>query len=178
VKQLVALLALAVALPGCAHAGDDELRIYLRQRLGPDGPPGQIAPVLAPVSRIRRATVPAPLQAVQDLRLGPAPDERARGFLPTLQVQAGPMSVAVENGAAVVELRAPTDVYGAAAIIYSLTALDGVERVRLRAGGRACCAFRHDGTVVETLTRRSYRFWQGEPCDERTGPTHVRCGRR
>jgi hypothetical protein len=50
-----ATLVLAVVFAGCA-GGDREVTVYLEQRLGPDGPPGQIAPVLEPVDPVRQGS--------------------------------------------------------------------------------------------------------------------------
>jgi hypothetical protein len=171
-KLALVLIALAA---GCG--GDDEtLTVYLKQRLGPEGPHSQIAPVLTPVERERRKGIPVEHQAVLEVRVGPAPAERAHGFLDTIEPETRLRSVVIEGDTATVELlgRQP-DFYGAAAIVYSLTALPGVEQVALRLGGKPCCKHRHDGTVVTLISRRNYAGWQGEPCDERDEPSAVRC---
>jgi sporulation and spore germination protein len=171
-KKLALVL---IALAGCG-GDDDTLTVYLKQRLGPEGPHSQIAPVLMPVERERRGGVPEQHQAVLEVRVGPSPDERAHGFLDTVEPETRLRSVVIEGDTATVELlgREP-DFYGAAAIVYSLTALPGVEQVALRLGGEPCCKYRHDGTVVALISRRSYAGWQGEPCDERDEPDAVRC---
>jgi Sporulation and spore germination len=170
-------LAFAVILlAACGGGGDDTLTVYLKQRLGPEGPHSQIAPVLMPVERERRDGIPAEHQAVLEVRVGPSPDERAHGFADTVEPETRLRSVRIEDGTATVELvgREP-DSYGTGAIVYSLTAVPGVERVALRLDGEACCAYRHDGTATRLLTRSSYRGWQGEPCEERDRPDAVRC---
>jgi Sporulation and spore germination len=164
-----------VLAAGCG--GDEEtLTVYLKQRLGPEGPHSQIAPVLMPVERERRGGIPEQHQAVLEVRVGPSPDERAHGFLDTVEPETRLRSVVIEGDTATVELlgREP-DFYGAAAIVYSLTAVPGVEQVALRLGGEPCCKYRHDGTVVAVISRRSYAGWQGEPCDERDESDAVRC---
>ena len=151
---------------GCGGGGDETTTIYLAQRLGPEGPPGQARPVLAPVERARRPSMSAARSALLALREGPAPDERAHGFLDTFPAGTWPRDVAVRDGTAVVDFAGgpePT-LEATAAAVYTLTALPGVERVRLQFGGRACCAYRHDGTAVPVLTRANYRGWPGEPC--------------
>jgi Sporulation and spore germination len=173
-KKLALILIIAA---GCG--GDEETRtVYLKQRLGSEGPHGQIAPVLMPVEREPRDGVPAAHQAMLELRVGPSPDERAHGFLDTLEPETRVRSVAIRDGAATVDLegREP-DFYGAAAIVYSLTALPGVDRVALRLGGRPCCIYRHDGTAVALVSRQTYRGWSGEPCGERDRFDAVRCRR-
>ncbi len=175
-RLLCGLVVCALVLvAGCG--GDDEtLTIYLKQRLGPEGPHSQIAPVLMPVERERRRGIPEQHQAVLEVRVGPSPDERAHGFLDTVEPETRLRSVAIDGDTARVELlgREP-DFYGAAAIVYSLSALPGVEQVALRLMGEPCCKYRHDGTVVALISRRSYTGWQGEPCDERDGPDAVAC---
>jgi hypothetical protein len=172
-KKLALVL---IGLAGCGGGDDETLTVYLKQRLGPEGPLSQIAPVLMPVERERRRGIPEQHQAVLEVRVGPSPDERAHGFFDTVDPETRLRSVVIEGGTATVELlgREP-DFYGAAAIVYSLTALPGVEQVALRLGGEPCCKYRHDGTVVALISRRSYAGWQGEPCDERDEPDAVRC---
>jgi hypothetical protein len=169
------VLALALAA-GCGASDEEHLTVYLKQRLGPDGPRGQIAPVLVPVQRERRTGVPRGRQTVLELRVGPSPDERAHGFMDTVEPETRLRSVAIEDGTATIELlgREPS-VYGAAAIVYSLTALPNVERVALRLDGEPCCAYRHDGRAIALLSRRLYAGWSGEPCGERDRPDAVRC---
>jgi Sporulation and spore germination len=172
---LVGALAVALAA-GCGASDEERLTVYLKQRLGPDGPRGQIAPVLVPAQRERRTGVPPGRQAVLELRVGPSPDERARGFMDTVEPETRLRSVAIVDGTATVVLlgREPS-VYGAAAIVYSLTELPGVERVALRFDGEPCCAYRHDGSAIALLSRRVYAGWSGEPCGERDRPDAVRC---
>jgi hypothetical protein len=164
-----------ILLAGCG--GDDEtLTVYLKQRLGSEGPHSQIAPVLMPVDREPREGVPAEHQAVLELRVGPSPDERAHGFLETVEPETRLRSVVIERGTASVELLgSEPDFYGAAAIVYTLTEFSGVEQVALRLNGEPCCAYRHDGTAIRFLTRRDYAGWQGEPCGERDRADAVRC---
>jgi hypothetical protein len=170
------LVGCALVLAGCG--GDHEaITIYLGQRLGSEGPPGQVAPVLALVEREARAGIAPARQALLALQQGPSPAERARGFLPIFPRGAWPRGVDVSAGTATVDLAgtASLDFSGAAAAVYSLTELPGIERVRLRFRGQPCCVQRHDGSVVRVLTSETFRFWRGEPCALRTDPTSVRC---
>jgi hypothetical protein len=170
------LVVAAILLAGCGGGDEETLTVYLKQRLGPEGPHSQIAPVLMPVERERRDGIPPEHQAVLEVRVGPSPDERAHGFLDTMKPETRLRSVTIAGGTATLELlgREP-DVYGAGAIVYSLTAIPGVERVALRLEGKPCCAYRHDGRPIRLLSRRSYRGWQGEPCEERDRANGVRC---
>jgi hypothetical protein len=153
---------LLVVFAGCA-GGERDVTVYLEQRLGPDGPSGQIAPVLEPVEREPRRGMGAADQPLVQLRQGPTPSERARGM-------SGPVAPAtrlrldrVEGGTAYVRvLGQPLDVMGVASVVFSLAELPGVERVRV------CCLHRHDGTRIYVHTRASFRGWQGEPCAERS----------
>ena len=170
-------LALAlVLLVGCGGGDDETLTVYLKQRLGPEGPHSQIAPVLMPVEREPREGIPPGHQAVLEIRVGPSPDERAHGFLDTLEPETRLRSVSIADGTATVELegREP-DFYGSAAIVYTLTERPEVETVALRLDRRPCCIYRHDGTALSLVSRRDFTGWQGEPCAERDRSDAVRC---
>ena len=171
-----AMPALAAVLTGCGGGDADTVTIFLRARLGPEGPHGQRAAILTPVERDRRATMSAARQAVLELLVGPAPDERARGFEDTIPPETRLLGVRVRGAAAVVDLagREP-DFYGAAAIVYSVTGAGGAQRVQLRLDGAPCCVRTHDGEAIPWLSRATFRYWQGEPCRFRTSPTHSRC---
>jgi spore germination protein GerM len=162
-RALLALFVL-VLVPGCG--GDDErLTIYLAQRLGPEGPSSQIAPVLMPVERKPRPQMSAAWQAVLELRTGPAPHERAQGFRDTVRPSTRLVGLDVDRGVATVHLAGvEPDFRSSAAIVYSLTELPGIERVRLRLGGRRCCIYRHDGSPVDALSRDAFTGWTGQPC--------------
>ena len=169
-------LLIVLALAGCGGEAD-RLTIYLPQRLGPEGPHGQRAPVLMPVERERRETMSAARQAVLELMVGPAPGERARGFSAALPAGARADSVTVRDGIAEVELAGPEpDFRGAAAIVYSVTSVPGVRAVRLLRYGEPCCISTHAGPPVATRhTRESFHGWPGEPCAERTYDHAVPC---
>jgi hypothetical protein len=157
-----ATLVLAVVFAGCA-GGDREVTVYLEQRLGPDGPPGQIAPLLEPVEREPRGGMAAADQVLIQLRQGPTPSERAHGMralvAPTTRLRLD----RVERGTAYVQvLGQPLAPMGVASVVFSLTELPGVERVRV------CCLHHRDGTRIFVHTRASFRGWQGEPCPERS----------
>ena len=110
--------------------------------------------------------------------------ERARGFMDTIQPETRLRSVSIDDGTATVDLdgREPS-VYGAAAIVYSLTTLPGVERVALRlhggiGPGRVLAAVveqHHDDKGIALLSRRLFAGWSGEPCGGRDRPDAVRC---
>lgn len=154
-----------VAAAGCGGGEPDGLTIYLRARLGPDGPPGQRAAVLAPVERARRPELSLARQAVLEILVGPSPGERTRGFLDSAHPETRLLRVDVAGGTATVELagREPS-LPTAAAIVYSLAGLDGVERVQLHLDGRPCCVRTHAGAAVPLLTPADFRGWQAEPC--------------
>ena len=167
-RALLTALVLALAT-ACGGDDDDRLTIYLAQRLGPEGPNSQIAPVLTPVEREPRPAMSAPWQAVLELRVGPAPDERARGFRDTVHPSTRLVGLRVDGGVATVDLAGvEPDFRSSAAIVYSLTELPGIERVRLRLGGRRCCVHLHDGSPVDVLSRDTFTGWTGQPCELRT----------
>jgi hypothetical protein len=175
-RHAVALVFGSLLLAGCGSGGDDTVTIYLRARLGPEGPHGQRAAILTPVERERRATMSAARQAVLELLVGPSPDERARGFQDTIPVATRLVGVTLAGESSVVDLAgAEPDFYGAAAIVYSVTEVPGVRRVELRLDGALCCVRSHAGTPIPWLSRETFRYWQGEPCQFRTSRTRRRC---
>jgi Sporulation and spore germination len=171
-----ASVVVALLLSGC-HSGEDRFTVYFPQRLGADGPQGQVVPVLEPVERDRRGRMHAAWQALLELRQGPAPNERACGHRPALGLGERPLRVALRGRGAVVEFTSPPDVLGAAAVVYTLKAVADVDRVGLRVDGRPCCFPRHTGGTDLFGTRDRYRGWTGEPCELRTDPASVRCRR-
>ena len=172
----IAPCLLLLALAGCG-GGAERLTIYLPQRLGPDGPTGQRAPVLMPVERDRRAAMSPLRQSVLEAMGGPAPDERSRGFLDAIPRSTRVTGIRLAGDMATVELAGDEpDYLGSAAILYSLTAQPGVQRVRLRLDGEPCCIYTHHATAWPgALDRRGFRGWTGEPCALRTYPNAVRC---
>jgi hypothetical protein len=184
VLRLIAVAALAAIATVAAGACDKvsleregALTIYLPQHLGPEAPHGQRVPVLMPVERERRETMSAARQAVLELMIGPAPDERAHGFEETIPRSTRLLDVRIEDGVATVELAGEEpDFLGSAAIVYSVTDVPGVRAARLLLDGEPCCFYTHAGTPVQWLqTRRAFRGWSGEPCPLRKYAHAVRC---
>lgn len=169
-------LLLAAAVAGC-HGGGDAIDVYFPQRIGADGPRGQVVPVLEPVERGRRHEMSPAWQALLELRHGPTPAERALGFEPALDVDERPLAVRVHGSTATVALAAAPDLYGTAAIVFALTSVEGIERVGLRVDGRACCLPRMDGGYDRFADRSRFGYWTGVPCELRTRPDEVRCRR-
>jgi hypothetical protein len=160
--RVAAASVFSLVLAACG-GGNDQVTLYLKQRLGPEGPPGQIAPVLEPVERPPRRAMSAVQQVLVQIRQGPTPDERARGFEPTIDPRTRFPAVAVRNGTALVEVAGrPLDYYGVAAVVLSLTEQPEVERVRV------CCLYRHDGSRILLHRREDFSGgWQGTPCELR-----------
>ena len=175
-RHILALLLAAAVAAGC-HGRRDAIDVYFPQRLGADGPPGQVVPVLEPVERERRSEMSPAWQALLELRQGPTPAERALGFEPALDVDERPLRVRIHGSTATVELTAAPDLYGTAAIVYALTSVEGVERVGLRVAGRACCLHRRDGRYDRFADRSRFGYWTGAPCELRTRADEARCRR-
>ena len=167
--------AVSVSLAACG-GGRETVTVYLAQRLGHDGPPGQIAPVLMPVERTLRSDIPTPHQVVLLVRQGPAPGEWGQGFVETIETQTRLRSVSVAGRTATVQLvgREP-GFYGSAAIVFSLTSLPGIESVQLLLKGKSCCVYAHSGQPVKTLHATHFDYWQGEPCAMRVQAGAVKC---
>jgi Sporulation and spore germination len=129
---------------------------------------------LEPVARDSGATTPR--NVVAGLLRGPSASERRNGLRPVIYARFRAFSVAVHGGTAVVDYSgAELGFSGAAALVFSLTELSGVEGVSLRRDGRSCCVYDHDGQVIDPLTRSLYRGWSREPCALRTYPDAVPC---
>lgn len=158
-------LLLAVAFAGCGGGGD-RLTIYLPQRLGPQEPHYQRVPLLMPVERKPSARMSPARQAALELTVGPAPQERARGFLDTMPLASRLLSVEVAGETATVRLAgAEPDYLGSAAIVYSLTEDPAIARVRLLLEGRLCCVYDMQSRPwPRPLDRDTFRGWTGEPC--------------
>jgi hypothetical protein len=171
---VIVAAALLGPLAGCRDP--DTATVYLARRLGPQGPPGQLAPVLAPVERPLRGDGAAHREVALLVRQGPMPPEWGAGFAATIDPATRVVAARRTGSTVTVELagREP-DYYESAALVYSLTALPGVSRVRLRLVGRPCCVYGRDGAALIDLARETFEGWQGEPCAERTEPDAVRC---
>ena len=173
---MAAAVGLVIAAAGYGGREGGSVTIYLKQRLGAKGPPGQVAPVLMPVQRERRRRLSPAFRVLDALGRGPTAGERARGFLSTWHVGTKWLGASVHEHTATVNLTgAEPDFYASAAIVYSLTALRGVHAVRLRLEGKACCIYNMRGQPIRLLTRHTFRGWQGEPCPLRTYRDAVRC---
>ena len=174
-KGFAAAILVLLSLAGCGGESDDTVTIYLPARLGPEGPPGQIAPVLMPVERERREGMAADWQSVLELRVGPSPDERARGFAEGLAPETRLRKLEVKEGIATVDFagRRPS-LLASAAVVYTLTELPRIKGVSLRLNGQRCCFRFHDGRLVPVTSRTHLRGWTGQPCALRAGDD-VRC---
>src|SRR5687768_2991108 len=99
-----ALLVTVLLAAACGGGEEDGVTIYLKQRLGSEGPPGQVAPVLMPLDRDRREGFAPGLQALDELWRGPSSEERGRGFLDTLEPGTKQRSISVDDRVATVRL--------------------------------------------------------------------------
>ena len=176
----LALLVSAVAA-GCAGCGgglhERTITVYFEQP-GSAARPLQVVPVLAPVERRLAPGTPAVPAILGALERGPTAAEVSRdGLLPRAPLPGRVLAVRVEHGTAMVNLAGPPpgdfDAHGA--LVYSLTAVPGIERVVLLLRGKPCCVHDMQGGIVAPLTRALYRGWPGEPCAARTYPGAVRC---
>ena len=175
-KSRVTVVSLAigvlVALAGCGGESNDTLTIFLKRSQA-----GQKVPVLAPATRTPEDEA-ATLDAVlSDLLAGPTEAEKRDGFLPSLPSAARIIDVQTTSSNAVVSLSGlpPDDLYAAAATVYSLTELPGIETVSLRLDGEPCCVYDQQSDVIDPLRRNIFRGWPGEPCELRAYTDAVAC---
>jgi spore germination protein GerM len=132
--------------------------------------------VLVPVDRAAGEPT-TPDNVLRQLQTGPTDAEKQEGFAPTIPSSVRVVSVHVADGTATVNFGGvpPANFYTHAAVVFSLTALPGIDAVALRYNGRPCCIYDHDGNVITPATRRLYRGWPGEPCALRTYADAVTC---
>jgi hypothetical protein len=161
-----------VAITGCGGESNDTLTIFLKH-----SQEGQKLPVLASATRSLEGESATPDAVLSDLLEGPTESEKRDGFLPSLPSAARVIDVQTAGSNAVVSLSwlPPDDLYAAAATVYSLTELPGIETVSLRLDGEPCCVYDQQGDVIDPLRRNIFRGWPGEPCDLRTYTDAVAC---
>jgi hypothetical protein len=179
VRATALVIALCATLSaGCASREEAGVAIYLKHDLGSSGPPGQIAPVLAPVLRGVPKKKRTPAEVLALLRRGPTTVEARKGFLPTIPITVRILGVRVSKGTATVNLggNPARNWYTHAAIVFSLTDLPGIRAVALRYHGRPCCLYNLQSKIAtQPLTRSLYHGWPGEPCAFRMYPDAVKC---
>jgi len=165
----------AFGLGACGGAATRQASIYL-ERSGSAARPLQVTPVLAPVTRQFSKEAPLVPSVLGALIAGPTAAERERGFLSGSTLQWRVLSVRVSSGTARVNLAGPpVGLAGEAALVYTLTALPGINRVTLFAAGQPCCLRDLGGRVIEPLTRTLFRGTPFEPCETRTYSGAVAC---
>jgi Sporulation and spore germination len=171
------IVGLALFTTACGAGERSGVTVFLKRDLGNAAPPGQVAPVLAPVRRPVDDGSRTPAEVLALLRRGPTTGEVDEGFLPTVPDSVRIESVSESNGTVTVDFAGsePQDFYTHAAIVLSLTALSEVRAVELRYNGEPCCVYDQQGTVITPVTRTLYRGWPGEPCALRTYPDAVEC---
>jgi hypothetical protein len=174
---LLAVVGLTLFTAACGAGERSGVTLFLKRDLGNAAPPGQVAPVLAPVLRSVDEGSRTPAEVLALLRRGPTSGEVDDGFLPTIPESVRIESVSESSGTVSVEFAGsePQDFYTHAAIVLSLTALSGVRAVELRYKGEPCCVYDHRGKVVTPVNRILYHGWPGEPCALRTYPDAVKC---
>lgn len=174
---LLAVAGLALFTVACGADERSGVTVFLKRDLGSAAPPGQVAPVLAPVLRFLDEGSDTGSEVLALLRRGPTSGEVDEGFLPTIPDSVRVEGVSESNGTVTVDFAGsePQDFYTHAAIVLSLTALSGVRAVELRYDGKPCCVYDQQGNVITPITRTLYRGWPGEPCALRTYSDAVRC---
>jgi hypothetical protein len=163
-RALVLCACLLVVLSACAgdpQAADRRLW-FVDGYVSELGMRGKLRVVGRP-----RTREDSPARALGELLKGPTDSERERGLISALG-GARLETFSLTNRTATVRLRGRPvragDVYAGAQVVYTLTELAEVQRVRLFVNGRRCCLWLMSGAPVrEPLERRHYRGWQGDP---------------
>jgi hypothetical protein len=171
------IVGLAFFTAACGAGERSGVTVFLKRDLSNAAPPGQVAPVLAPVLRHVNEGSRTPAEVLALLRRGPTTGEVDEGFLPTIPDSVRIESVSEPNGTVTVDFAGaePQAFYTHAAIVLSLTALSGVRAVELRYNGEPCCVYDQRGKVITPVNRSLYHGWPGEPCALRTYPDAVKC---
>jgi hypothetical protein len=176
VRSCVGCLAVGVllALTGCGAAAESqgEFSIFLKRHQD-----GQLVPVLAATTREQAEDVITAGAVLSELVAGPTDAEKRDGFRPSFPSSARILSVRVEGSRADLNISglSPDDFHAAAATVYSLTELPGVESVSLHLDGKPCCVYDQQSNAIDPLRRNLFRGWPGEPCELRTYTDAVAC---
>jgi hypothetical protein len=163
-----------LTLTGCGAGVDEEHKfsIFLKRHQE-----GQVLPVLAATSRESVGADAVPRFVLRALITGPTEAEERDGFRPSLPPDARIVSFRAAGSRAEVNVSglAADDFYAAAAIVYSLSQLPGIDAVSLRLDGEPCCVYDQDSNPINPLRTKLFRGWPGEPCDLRTYTDAVAC---
>ena len=163
---------LALTACGTNVENNDKVSIYLKRHQE-----GQVVPVLAAATRELPDDAITPAAVLRELVAGPTETEKRDGFRASLPTSTRIVSVQTEGSRADVNVSglSPDDFYAAAASVYSLTELPGIETVSLRLDGKPCCVYDQQSHAIDPLRRNLFRGWSGEPCDLRTYTDAVAC---
>jgi hypothetical protein len=163
-----------VTLTGCAADADDghTFSIFLKRHQQ-----GQVLPVLAATSREPVGAYAPPRFVLSTLIAGPTEAEERAGLRPSLPPGVHIVRLRVVRSHAEVNVSglSADDFYAAAAIVYSLSQLPGIDAVSLRLDGEPCCVYDQDTNAIDPLRTKLFRGWPGEPCDLRTYTDAVAC---
>ena len=163
---LLLALTAATVLAGCG-GGEGETRVYFvdgyRSELGMRG---RLA------GQERRLAEPGLGRVVAEVLRGPTRSERdQRGLITGFPRNVRISTVALSRGTAYVRLSSPRPprrwrdgFYATAQLVYTLTDLDGVERVVMTVNGARCCVYdMQQRPWTKPLTRSQFANWQGAP---------------
>jgi spore germination protein GerM len=167
VRALCAVLFAILVVPSIAACGGQRVGTTLYfLRASP-------RPVLEPVER--KPELPSANEVLAALAQGPTQAEGQDGLRPVIQILA-PLTAKVRGRTAVVRYSGPELTQTAtAAIVFSLTELEGIEQVSLQRNGHACCIYDLAGKIIDPLTRHLFRGWSREPCRARKYANAVAC---
>jgi hypothetical protein len=131
-------------------------------------------PVLEAIER--KPKLPTPGEVLAALAHGPTRAERLDGLKPVIHVPARSFKVGVRGRTADVSYSGPElTLTAVAALVFSLSELDGIDAVSLHRNDEPCCVYDHAGRVIDPLTRRLFRGWSREPCEARIYADAVPC---
>ena len=174
-RRVLAALAVvfaAAAAASCGGEGSDvgTTRVYFVDGYRSDlGMRGRLTP------QERRLVDPGLGRVVAEVLRRPTASERDEpslitAFPPGVRVS----TVALVDGTARVRLSSDTPpqrwsdgFYATAQLVYTLTGLDGVQRVVMTVNGVRCCVYdMQQRPWMKPLTRRNFANWQGAPLED------------
>jgi hypothetical protein len=165
----LALVAAVAGLAACGGGGSESTRVYFI-----DGYKSEVGMRGRLIWQERSLAEPGLGRVVAEVLRGPTASERdERGLITAFPTNVRVSTVALVNGTAKLSLasetpprRWPDEFYATAQLVYTVTALPGVERLVVTVNGRRCCAYdMRQRPWAKPLTRQLFANWQGAPLD-------------
>jgi spore germination protein GerM len=164
-RRLVLAAAAAAIVVGCSRGEDEAGRVWFV-----DGHMSALG-MRGKIETVERESVTTPQKALAELLKGPAQQDRSSGLITAIPRSTRVETLAVSRATATVRLRSSASprewrsgFYATAQVVYTLTELDDIDRVKLFVNGERCCVYDMSTRPINRpLTRAIFRGWQGDP---------------